>query len=202
MAIDQHPRENLLLEATAYTRRCLYRVPRAVSWPAQRSATKGSADRLAGASPGTPEDALLWEWLQPFQQQDEWELFVGLRADERWSIYFNEQPVLQFNRQNQLRRLFAGDTRYAANHGKLYRLDRSHLGGQVRLQQVPLDEANQAAVLAVCQQFLTEAVQALQSNRARRIGEFPAGDTAWLPAFNQNLQLVASGFAVAASPAH
>lgn len=202
MAIDQHPRENLLLEATAYTRRCLYRVPRAASWTAQRKPAKGSADRLAGAVQATPDDALLWDWLQPFQEQDEWELFVGLRADERWSIYFNEQPVLQFNRQNQLRRLFAGDTRYAATNGKLYRVERSHLGGQVRLQQVPLDEANQAAILAVCQQFLTEAVQALQSNRARRMGEFPAGDTAWLPAFKQTLQLVASGFTVAASPAH
>lgn len=204
MAIDQHPRENLLLEATAYTRRCLYCVPRAAHWTTPWNAAQGSADRLAGVEhePTSYHDALLWEWLQPFQQRDAWELFVGLRADERWSIYFDEQPVMQFNRQHQLRRLFAGDNRYAANNGKLHRLDRSHLGGQVRLQQADLDEPNHAAVLNVCKLFLTEAVQALQSGRAQRMGEFPAGDTAWLPAFIQNLQRVASDFTIAASPAH
>ncbi len=202
MAIHQHPRENLLLEATAYTRRSLFRVPRASRWTAPWTATKGSADRVEGVEQAVPHDLLLWEWLAPFQQRAEWELFIGLRADARWSIYFDEQPVLQFNRQNQLRRLFAENQRYAANNGRLYRLERQHLGGQVQLQQVELDEASQGSVLNVCQQFLGEAAQALRSGRARRIGEFPADDTAWLPAFEQNLQRVANGFSIAASPAH
>ena len=185
MAIDQHPRENLLLEATAYNRRCLFRVPRAVHWTA---GLRGSAEHSI--------------CVEPFQQQDEWELFVGLRADERWSIYFDEQPVLQFNRQNHLRRLFAAGQRYAANSGRLHRLDRAQLGGQVRMQQVALDEVGHAAVRHVCQKFIAEAVQALHSGRARRVGEFPAGDTAWLAAFEHRLKLVANGFTIAAGPAH
>lgn len=210
MAIHQHPRENLLLEATAYTRRCLYAVPRGElcrglwTGPPETPVQSANYPPVQGTcvQKNPDQQALLWEWLEPFQQRDEWELFIGLRADERWAIYFDEQPVMQFNRQSQLRRLFAGDHRYAANQGRLHRLDRSSLGGQVQFRQLELDDASQRAVLVACQHFLAKAAQALQPGRARRKGEFPAGETNWLPAFEQNLQFVASGLTIAASPAH
>lgn len=202
MAIYQHPRENLLLDATAYTRRCLYRVPRALHWTDHKQTTERCGKRLSDGEQATDPTALMCEWLEPFQRQTEWQMFIGLRADDRWSIYFDEQPVLQFNRQHQLRRLFAGGQRFAANNGQLDRLDRSSQGGQVQLQQVNLDAANQHALLNVCQQFLAEAALALRSGRARRVGEFPRQDTSWLPAFEQNLQRVANDLTIAVRPAH
>ncbi len=193
MAIHEHPRENLLLEATAYTRRCLYRVPLADSWMAN--------NRLPRGKTATSSERLLREWLEPFQPRRAWELFVGVRADHRWSIYFDEQPVLQFNRLNRLRRVFAAGQRYAAHDGRLQRLVRSSPGGQVRLQPVDLDAANQQAVLAACQQFLEQAAFALSSGRAERVGMVPVDDQDWLPDFEQNLQAVATDLRIASSPA-
>lgn len=185
MAIDQQRRENLLLEATAYTRRALFRTPRA---------------NLCERGELSDQDALLREWLSPFGQSAHWELFVGMRRDDGWSIYFDEQPVLQFNSEDQLRRLHAGNQRYSALEGLLQLFDRPTRGGQVTFDEVVLDSNRHRAVLAACHWFLQAAADVLASGSIHRAGLIPSGDESWLATFGQRVCRAADGFEVAKSP--
>ncbi|MCA9183063.1 MAG: hypothetical protein KDA51_16490 [Planctomycetales bacterium] len=185
MAIRQQRRENLLLEATAYTRRALFRIPRA-----------GLCDIRELSDP----NGVLREWLSPFRQSAHWELFVGMRSDDSWSIYFDEQPVLQFNFEDRLRRLYADNQRYAAVEGRLRLLDRPARGGQVTFAEVEVDAMRHQSVLAACQWFLQAAADALQSVSIHRVGLIPSDDESWLVWFQQRLRRAADGFEVASTP--
>ncbi len=50
------------------------------------------------------------------------ELFVGFRSSGQMSLYWNQDPVFQFNLAGQLRRVFYRGSRYAANNGHLCQL--------------------------------------------------------------------------------
>ncbi len=185
MAIEQQRRENLLLEATAYTRRALFRLPQA-----------GLGDR----NELSQRNEWLRQWLLPFRQSEQWELLVGMRSDGGWSIYFDEQPVLQFNSNHQLRRLFASNQRYSADQGHLQLLDRPSRGGQVTLGEVKLDSASHQSLLAACQWFLQAAGDALGSASSHRVGLIPAGDDSWLALLQERVQQAALGVEVALTP--
>lgn len=185
MAIEQQRRENLLLEATAYTRRALFRIPRAALCDIRELSDPSGGLRV---------------WLNPFRQSTHWELFVGMRRDDSWSIYFDEQPVLQFNSKDQLRRLYADNQRFAAMEGQLRLLDRPVRGGQVTFAEVEVDAMRHQSVLVACQWFLRAAADALQSASIDRVGLIPSEDESWLALFQQRLHRVTEGFAIARAP--
>ncbi len=48
------------------------------------------------------------------------ELFAGLRSEGSWSLYFDEDPVIQFNPFGNVRRLFVDNCKYrVADAGRL-----------------------------------------------------------------------------------
>ncbi len=134
MAINTQPREDLLRDARAYSRRLLWRVhfPEILvpEMPAGASKLAQSWHSMASRRPND-----LPACARPF----ELEIFLGIRAGSGWSIYFGEDPVLQFNERGQLRRLYLAGSKYAAAGGKLEKLTRRQLGGRVRLERLLLE---------------------------------------------------------------
>ncbi len=62
-------------------------------------------------------------------------LFAGQRSNGRWSLYFDESPVLQFNDVGALRRLFVLPRKFHARGGELVELIRLSQGGRVVHQE-------------------------------------------------------------------
>jgi hypothetical protein len=113
MAINQQKRDNLLHEATAYSRRILILLHNA----SFRGITIG-------------------------------ELFAGVRPDGRWSLYFDESPVIQFDQQEALRRVYVAEKKLAATDGRLVELFRPHQGGKVQFEPQTLGESDQSRLLS------------------------------------------------------
>ncbi|MCA9133548.1 MAG: hypothetical protein KDA45_10355 [Planctomycetales bacterium] len=176
MAVHPQRREDLLVEATAYRQRLLLRV-----------AVPSSFQQLSG------------EWRAEWPNPAEFELFAGIRPSGAWSLYFDEQPVLQFNALGQLRRLYARGQRYAAESAHLQRLERKTTGGRVRLAAQPLSVAEEQLLLATCGEFLQGAAGQLAAGRFRLLGQIPRDEPQLLTKIRQRLDQVAQGFAIAGS---
>lgn len=73
--------------------------------------------------------------------------FIGFRPDEAASIYFGDGPVLHFNAQRQLRRLFFDDQQFVAQQGRLVRRRRSGPGGRVTNTDTDLSEAEASQLM-------------------------------------------------------
>ncbi len=183
MAINPQPRENLLLEATAYGRRLLLRLPVPPQW----------------LESGQPNEIASF-WCREFATLGDWELFVGWRKNGGWSVYFQQQPVLQFNSQHQLRRLYAGGERFSAEMGRLKRLERNELGGQVRFGEQRLDTQTEQWVLASCQLFLSAAADLLGNNQYTLLGQFPPAEPAMVEDARVMLAAAAGGLHIAKAP--
>lgn len=136
MAIENQRREDLLRDATTYPKRILFKTTSPASPP----------------SVSTPTE-------------DCQELFLGFRADGGWSIYFDEDPVYQFNSIHQLRRAYCLGQRYEAANGKLLHLQRTAQGGRVQLTRQALAENSAASLLAECQAALQLAARNIQSQQ-------------------------------------
>ena len=134
MAIHPAAREDLMRDATAYTRRLMLRV-----------------------SP-TGEG-----------------IFVGLRQQGGWSIYFGEDPVFQFNDEGKLRRVHFANQNYAAVEGKLCWLQRSRSGGRVEIERIYSAEAERQ-MLAVCLSRLRELAELMLTNSVKIVDRVPVED--------------------------
>lgn len=200
MAIHQQRRENLLLEATAYSRRALFRIATPLAAAIESAAGESAAGRQDSVAPLSDRQAWLSAWLSPCGPSAEWELFVGLRADGGWSLYFDEQPVLQFNAADKLRRVFAGGKRYAAEQGRLKLFDRTAMGGHVSICQVELDELSQQRLRVACEWCLRAAADVLEPGRALPAGIVPSDDPSWLPPLQRRIRQLALGIEIAQSP--
>lgn len=131
MAIYHHKRENLLLEATAYSRRILIALEN----------VQFANARIA-------------------------ELFAGMRADGRWSLYFDESPVIQFDRSELLRRVYVDHAKLAAANSRLVELVRLESSGRVQHKLEPLDEERQNRLLSDLQGLLARTYQALKLSQS------------------------------------
>lgn len=88
-------------------------------------------------------------------------LLVGFRGDGQVSLYCGADPVFQFNRQSQLRRVFFGGRRIAAEDGRLHELQQDRRGGKVRFGRRVIDEALSEAVRAALKRWLSDLRQAV-----------------------------------------
>lgn len=156
LAINPHPRENLLAEATAYDRRLLLRLPVPSAW-----LSPNESNGIASL------------WCRDFYLLSQWELFVGWRKTGGWSAYFDVQPVLQFNALNHLRRIYGGGQRYAAVGGRLKLLQRDRLGGHVSFEEQLLATSAEQQVLQTCLLFLQTTTDLLISGNTMVLGQFP-----------------------------
>jgi hypothetical protein len=81
-------------------------------------------------------------------------LFAGFRAQGQLSLYFGEDPVLQFDRVQSVRRVYLRGMRYAAEDGRLVGLMRDRRGGRVELSRHSLDEATHGRLLGELEQLI------------------------------------------------
>lgn len=162
MALEEQPREDLLRDAVAYPRRLKLRMGH----------SRPTADADTGGY---------------FK-----ELFAGLRSDGSWSLYFDEDPVIQFTPSGTVRRLFVDNGKYrTADDGRLLELTRSGRGGRVELNHSAVTVEAERAIRERCQLLMQTAVAAIESNRCGLAGRVPADDTqllAELLSFLQNLE--------------
>ncbi len=109
-------------------------------------------------------------------------IFVGVRPQGGWSIYFGEDPVFQFNAAQQLRRAHFGDQSYAAEQGRLTQLRRQrakHLdqgppahAGRVEIDR-RYDEAAEQRVLQDCHYRCSSLAHALAQGTATVTEQHP-----------------------------
>ena len=187
MAIDKQRRENLLDEATAYCRRVLLRIPIHPAW--RRSTSDSGPHRLhLPTDVNAPSDCELY-----------CKLFIGLRNDGGWSLYFDEQPVLQFNSRDELRRLFYGGERYAAAGGRLKWLCQDRSGGKLQLTACELPTAQSPSLTHDCGEWLSIAADLLQSGEYQLLGQYPEPDREWIISLAERLRRVAGQLNIAQS---
>lgn len=73
------------------------------------------------------------------------EVVVGFRAGGAASLYWDQDPVFQFNVVQELRRVYFAGDRYAADAGKLVRLLQKRADHGTTTEQLKLDPATIAA---------------------------------------------------------
>ncbi len=125
-------------------------------------------------------------------------VFWGQRRDGAWSIYFGEDPVFQFNAQDELRRAFVDGYRFAARDRRMYRLEKPLSGGQVQLTWIDDAKTDQDIQQTVVQRFAMIMDQ-LQANSVEVQQTIPASENP-LPAIALRLQAFALLPKVANSP--
>ena len=135
MALNPQRREDLIRDARQFPQRALFRV--------MCSSTTSLADMVLAT--------------------EQVEVFVGVRSSGGWSIYFGEDPVLQFNERNELRRLYFAGVRYAAVSGRLELLHRAERGGRVVFERQVLEPERERELLDVCQGLVGMMVPKLDS---------------------------------------
>lgn len=160
MAIHPERRENLLEEATAFTRRWLFRFS---------AASKDKFPNWSGMEPNAVESNGTAE-----NDRASWELFLGCRAPGGVAVHFDIDPVLQFNAEGQLRRLYWAGQRYAAESGRLLRLQRESLGGPIRFTEHPLDPATEQQLCAACLERLAAAADMIRQRQYDSVGCIPS----------------------------
>ncbi len=128
------------------------------------------------------------------------ELFGGFRQGGGWSLYFDEQPVLQFNAAGQLRRLFLDDRKLLCERGQLIELQRSVQGGKVEFQRVVVAAEVERQYLARCTAWLEAATQALEQQRYQVVGQYPSRDAELLGDLTVTLERLKDGFPLADAP--
>lgn len=114
-------------------------------------------------------------------------VFAGFRGDAL-SIYFDEDPVLQFNAKQELRRAFVDGQMYRADLGRLMALRRNADARGVELLAEALDEKRHDALLALAAAQLAALHEAVRAGGYALVGEAPPGGgavdrlAAWLDA--------------------
>ncbi len=126
------------------------------------------------------------------------EIFVGMRAQRGWSIYFGEDPVFQFNAESQLRRVHLNNQNYAAENGKLLLLQRSGSGGQVELTRT-FSNAAQLAIRRDCLNRLTAVLSEFERSSLQVLDQFPA-DSDLMRQIEERLRVVVRNYSVAEVP--
>ena len=74
-------------------------------------------------------------------------VFTGFRKDDGCVIYFGQDPVYQFNKAGQLRRIFADGMLYRTQGNSLAMLQRHRSASQTTLQRTDLSGDELAAII-------------------------------------------------------
>ena len=109
-------------------------------------------------------------------ETDDWPdpVVIGFRPNGAASLFFGEDPVYQFNRNDELRRSYWHGQRIKAKHGRLISLVRKPHGAQLRFIDCDLGERQTACCVADLIERLGQLRAALASRSIRVIDEVPA----------------------------
>lgn len=102
-------------------------------------------------------------------------IVIGFRRDGSGSIYFGQDPVVQFNARNELRRAYYAGRLLKAEDGQLVALSRQRTEQAVYLNRQPLDPAETTSLLTDIQQRLLQLQQALREHTLECRGQVPPG---------------------------
>lgn len=98
---------------------------------------------------------------------------IGFRRDGCASVYFDQDPVYQFNTRNQLRRVYRGGLRYKAERGSIFALPVRRDAGHVTLQTEQLTVAETDDLVAEMHDLLGRLRTAL-NREFSVVGQVPA----------------------------
>jgi len=98
-------------------------------------------------------------------------IVVGFRRDSSFSVFFDSEPVFQFNAAGELRRAYYEGRLIKAELGKLIALDRQRADGQVQLVRDEFDDARSQQFIQAMSQHLEELTSVLESDRFRLVGQ-------------------------------
>lgn len=101
------------------------------------------------------------------------EVVIGFRPQGQLSLYWDQDPVFQFDEAMRLRRVFVDSNRLKAQQGRLVRLQKRNphnnlAVGRLRLESEPLTKNDQQQILqtlADCLQQISQALENLQQAR-------------------------------------
>ncbi|QEG42694.1 hypothetical protein [Roseimaritima ulvae] len=117
-------------------------------------------DLLAEATAMTERGELSWEG-------DPELCVIGFRPTGAASIYFGEQPVLHFDPQGRLRRMFHEDQQILAIDGHLQWRKRAGEGARMEGVLEPLPESMEAALLRAVSERVAKLLAAIESGAVR-----------------------------------
>ena len=149
MALEEEKRENLLRDAVAYHRRLALQMPILVD-PVSMERSRTAVGNM--------------------------ELFAGVRADGSWSLYFDEDPVIQFTSSGELRRLFIDNRKFRCVDDKLWELTRDRRGGRVELNQTAVPAEIELVLREQCLQGIRHAWEQISQGHFTLIGRVPSDD--------------------------
>jgi hypothetical protein len=97
------------------------------------------------------------------------EVVVGFRAGGAASLYWDQDPVYQFNSQHELRRVFLAGVRYAADRGVLVKLNQVSAASiadveRLKLLHQQIAEIESSKIQDSLQRFLSQLSLNLQSH--------------------------------------
>jgi gamma-glutamylcyclotransferase (GGCT)/AIG2-like uncharacterized protein YtfP len=103
-------------------------------------------------------------------------LFAGIRRNGSLSLYFDQDPVYQFNAEGRLRRAFVGGKLYRTQGETLAELDRVRDARETQLRRRNLGEGELSEFRREMHRRLEELNRALVAGEARLMGCVPDGD--------------------------
>ena len=100
-------------------------------------------------------------------------IFAGFRADGAFSVFFEQDPVYQFNDAGELRRAYVGGMLFKASKGRLASLERVRTASEVQLVRRELPDADQASFLQELSMRLESLASLLESGDFDVAGQVP-----------------------------
>ena len=100
-------------------------------------------------------------------------IVAGFRRDGSFSVFFDAEPVYQFNARGELRRAYVDGRLIKAERGRLVALTRQRGEKQVELLRHDLDDAEAGQFLAAMTPMLSELAGLLYAGRYRLAGQDP-----------------------------
>ncbi|MCC9600322.1 hypothetical protein LOC67_07095 [Stieleria sp. JC731] len=95
------------------------------------------------------------------------EVVIGFRRDGRLSLYWDQDPVFQFDANQRLRRVFINDRAYRAEAGRLCLIEKQSEGtgpvSRLQLNSTALQASTESEIVAILRQRLEQIKEALNS---------------------------------------
>lgn len=101
---------------------------------------------------------------------------AGFRANGAMSLFFDQDPVYQFDPQGRLRRAYVGGYLFRSQHTGLARLERCRNETQTILLRSDLSEGEQMAFRQEMLELLAKLHQRLTTGSAQLLRVVPEGD--------------------------
>ncbi|WP_436714720.1 hypothetical protein U8335_17500 [Roseiconus lacunae] len=136
------------------------------------------------------------------------EVVVGFRPDGRVSLYWDQDPVFQFDTQRQLRRVFSLSNLYRADRRRLCLIrkesqqnanQRENVASRLRLKLEPISDDVQQSILEQlnhCLKILRDYLTATPKHKLETIGESESEFTervlCWIESLNDPIPIADS----------